>query len=73
VADGAISFVIDHFVTTRVSKHFYGTRCNSLYDDGNVEHIRRSSQTFISAAGEKRLPRVYSVILPRVCSPLLKV
>lgn len=64
VADGAISYYIDHFVQTRVSKLTYGSKGSIDYDSSNLEHRRRS--TFTSISGIKRIDGVFWVILSGV-------
>ena len=64
MADGAISYYIDHFVQTRVSKLTYGTKTRIYYDPNNPEHRKRSPVT--SASGEKRIDGVFWVMLPGV-------
>jgi len=43
VADGAISYHLDHFVSVRVSKYAYGVHCNVSYNASIEEHRLRSS------------------------------
>ena len=64
MADGAISYYIDHFVQTRVSKLTYGSKGSIDYDSTNSEHRRRP--TFTAISGVKRIDRVFWVILPGV-------
>lgn len=66
VADGAISFYLDHFVSVRVSKFSYGSRCNWAFDLGDPEHVKRSHLTFVNPSGTLRVPNAYSEILPKV-------
>lgn len=66
VADGAISFYLDHFVRTRVAKVTYGAFANALYNPHNPEHRERESDTFLSMAGEKRIQGSFTIILPKV-------
>ena len=64
MADGAISFYIDHFVQTRVSKLTYGSRGSIDYDYNNPEHRKRP--TFTAISGIKRIDKVFWVILSGV-------
>jgi len=66
VADGAVSFCIDHFVTERISKFSVGIACNLIYDPNNPEHAARSADKYVNAAGEVRLSGFFDVILPKV-------
>ena len=64
VADGAISYYIDHFVQTRVSKLTYGCEGSIEYDSRNPEHQKRP--TFSSVSGVQRIYLVFHVILSEV-------
>ncbi|KAF9068279.1 hypothetical protein BDP27DRAFT_1224514 [Rhodocollybia butyracea] len=64
VSDGAVSFYIDHFVTTRVSRWSYGTDCFSAYDPNDPEHRRRGYSVH-GVSGRLRVSDVYSVILQK--------
>jgi hypothetical protein len=64
VADGAISYYIDHFVQTRVSKLTYGCQGYITYDPGNPEHLKRSTCTAVS--GITSIDRVFLVMLSGV-------
>lgn len=65
VADGAISFYLDHSVSVRVSRVAYGTECNTPYRKDDVEHRSRSSRVFQGLDGVQRLPDYFSTILPK--------
>ncbi|KAG6918266.1 hypothetical protein DXG01_015640 [Tephrocybe rancida] len=65
VADGGVSFYIDHFVTARVAKYAYGLNISTPYNPDNVEHLKRLSTRFTDAAGHERLPNAFSIILPK--------
>ena len=66
VSDGAISFYLDHFVRTRVSKVTYGAFVTTEYDASAPEHRSRSHSVFASVSGEKRIPGFFDIILPKV-------
>lgn len=66
VADGAMSFFLDHFVRTRMSKAFYGVPMCQYYDSSNSEHRLRAQNTFVRPDGLTYVTNVFSVILPRV-------
>jgi len=66
VADGAISFFVDHFVAARVSKLAYGTSCMTRFQSNNAEHIARSAMKFRDLSGDWMVGGVFSVILPKV-------
>ena len=64
MADGAISYYIDHFVQTRVSRLTYGSRDSIVYEYGNPEHQKRPTYTCVS--GDKMIDGVFWVILSGV-------
>jgi hypothetical protein len=66
VSDGAISFYLDHFVRTRVSKITYGNFCHIPYDPSDADHQRRSHKIFTSVSGNKRISDCFDIILPKV-------
>ena len=66
VSDGAISFYLDHFVRTRVSKLTYGDFCHIPYDPNDPSHVARNTNTFMSISGSKRISDYFDVILPIV-------
>ncbi|KIM36858.1 hypothetical protein M413DRAFT_281536 [Hebeloma cylindrosporum] len=65
VADGAVSFRIDHYVTARVSKFAFGVNCCTEYDAKNPEHISRSYYKFIGLDGIAKIDGLFSNILPK--------
>jgi hypothetical protein len=66
VAHGAVSYYLDHRVTTRVSKYTFGVRCGTPYDPDDPEHIERESTKYRSASGVWYIPNAFQTILPRV-------
>ena len=72
VSDGAISFYLDHFVRTRVSKITYGNFCHIPYDSTAPDHKLRAHKVFTSVSGHKRISDSFDIILPKVsCAPCL--
>ncbi|KAJ3512364.1 hypothetical protein NLJ89_g3559 [Agrocybe chaxingu] len=66
VADGALSFYLDRYVTSRVSKYTFGTDVCVNYNSFNEEHVKRRSKVFRhSISGELKIPGGFSVILPK--------
>ncbi|PBK65406.1 hypothetical protein ARMSODRAFT_940350 [Armillaria solidipes] len=65
VADGAMSFYLDHAVTSRISKFNYGVRMNRKFDPGNAEHEKRKHKAYIDASGDLRVGDQFSIILPK--------
>ncbi|PIL25741.1 hypothetical protein GSI_11491 [Ganoderma sinense ZZ0214-1] len=63
VADGAVSFYLDHFVSSRVTKVTYGTKICVKYHPDDPEHFARRYQKFIRPSGSVNLPNGFSTIL----------
>jgi hypothetical protein len=66
VADGAVSYFIDHLVSSRVSRFTYGTECSVPFNPFDMEHRARQKDVFRSASGILALPRAFSSILTKV-------
>jgi len=65
VAHGAVSYYLDHRVTTRVSKYTFGVRCGKPFDPDDPEHVERESSKYRSASGIWYIPNAFETILPR--------
>ncbi|KAJ4471454.1 hypothetical protein J3R30DRAFT_1080306 [Lentinula aciculospora] len=65
VADGALSYYLDHFVSVRVARLTYGTDCVRVYNPRNMEHMRRRDTVITQPSGRKVVPNVFSVILSK--------
>ncbi|KAJ7048203.1 hypothetical protein C8F01DRAFT_139384 [Mycena amicta] len=63
VADGAVSFSLDHFVTARVARETFGIECAMPYDPHDKQHQLRSRLTKNAVSGEKVLHEIFSPIL----------
>jgi hypothetical protein len=63
VADGAVSFYIDHLVSSRVARATYGIECSTQYDSQDPEHLARESKSYINVAGVRRIPGYFESIL----------
>ncbi|KAG5644291.1 hypothetical protein DXG03_008709 [Asterophora parasitica] len=63
VADGAVSFYLDHVVAVRVSRFVYGVKCTVNYDPGRFDHLLRSAGVFIDVDGKPTLGGGFDVIL----------
>ena len=66
VSNGAISFYLDHFVRTRVSKFAYGSFYSVQYDPSDPDHISRSHKVRIGTSGAKAISGSFGIILPKV-------
>ena len=66
VADGAISFYLDHRVSVRVAKWTYGNKCEiPSYTLDAEDHARRDTEITI-LSGSKYIPNAFSSILAKV-------
>ncbi|KAM6497400.1 hypothetical protein JOM56_007873 [Amanita muscaria] len=65
VADGAVSYYLDHYVTARVSKYSYGLGIYTTFDPTNPEHARRRSTKFMDADGKYCMPGEFDTILKK--------
>jgi len=68
VADGAVSFYLDHFVSARVSKLSYGTRVYHMYIAQKESHRRRVHTLFTDITGYPSILGGFSEILAKVLS-----
>jgi len=65
VAIGAVSYYIDHFVTSRITQFTYGVPCYVTYNPSSPEHVQRSHKTFFDAAGDRCVPGHFISMLSR--------
>ncbi|KAH0836421.1 hypothetical protein J3R83DRAFT_8024 [Lanmaoa asiatica] len=65
VPDGALLFLVDHLVKSRVARATYGTTCSTFVDWGNPEHLSRRETWNINAAGMLMVPKAFKPILRR--------
>ncbi|GAW00248.1 protein [Lentinula edodes] len=63
VADGGVSFYLDHFVSSRVARYSYGIKCSKIYQTSNPEHRRRGFHN--SIAGTFQVENCFSLILQK--------
>ncbi|KAI0704720.1 hypothetical protein C8Q76DRAFT_181174 [Earliella scabrosa] len=63
VAQGAVSFYIEHFVTARVMKVTYGADILVDFDDTNAEHRARRHAKVVRPSGRVMLRNGFSTIL----------
>lgn len=66
VADGAVSFFLDNFVSARVSKLVFGTLTEILYDPTKPDHVARKATVYQNASGKLVVPNAFDMILPKV-------
>jgi len=65
VSDGAISFFLDHYVCTRVSKVSYGTLTILPYNTLDPEHVKRFASTFLHVDGLRYTGDAFRMVLPK--------
>ncbi|KAG1903416.1 uncharacterized protein F5891DRAFT_1019283 [Suillus fuscotomentosus] len=63
VADGAVSFYIDHLVSSRVARATYGVECRTRYNVLDREHLARQHKGVIDVDGETYLHERFESIL----------
>ncbi|KAM6493771.1 hypothetical protein JOM56_010132, partial [Amanita muscaria] len=63
VAEGAVSYYLDHYVTTRVARLSYGVMTSHLFNDKNPEHLDRESTKLTQANGKSYIPGIFDTIL----------
>jgi hypothetical protein len=68
VADGAISFYLDHRVSVRVARWTYGTNCAILFDSLDTEHRARKDTVITYLSGSMYVPNTFNSILSKVSS-----
>jgi len=65
VADGAVSFYIDHLVSTRTARFSYGIKTNVTYDETDYEHRIREYKRYTKVTGVEALPCAFSTKLAK--------
>ncbi|KAF8638104.1 hypothetical protein AX17_002444 [Amanita inopinata Kibby_2008] len=65
VADGAVSFYLDHFVSVRVANFTYGIECLTGFDKNNPDHVARSDKAVFRPSGKIVLSDYFDVILKK--------
>ncbi|KAJ7628237.1 hypothetical protein DFH06DRAFT_1480634 [Mycena polygramma] len=63
VADGAVSFYIDHHVSVRVARFTYGVQISEPYDQKRTEHTTRYKSSFLGSDGQFLVPCKFDPIL----------
>ena len=66
VANGAVSFYINHYVTARVAKVSYGIGGSINYVPGDREHARRSQNRWTRPSGLEMISGAFVTVLERV-------
>ncbi|KAF8632452.1 hypothetical protein AX15_001886 [Amanita polypyramis BW_CC] len=65
VAEGAVSYYIDHRVSVRVARCTFGVEVTRAFDPTDSEHIRRASRTQNAPSGHLRIGGIFSEILAK--------
>ncbi|KIL64018.1 hypothetical protein M378DRAFT_642370 [Amanita muscaria Koide BX008] len=65
VADGAVSYYVDRYVSARIAKYSYGVNVNIPFDPADPGHVRRKSTKFTDSDGKDRIPGIFSTILEK--------
>ncbi|KAJ7652890.1 hypothetical protein B0H17DRAFT_1101242 [Mycena rosella] len=65
VADGAVSFHIDHYVSVRVARFTYGVVISEEYNKDKREHADRGAKRFRGLNGQELIPNSFNAILRR--------
>ncbi|KAJ7641928.1 hypothetical protein FB45DRAFT_901378 [Roridomyces roridus] len=65
VADGAVSFCIDHHVSARVARFTYGVVCSQPYNPANFEHAARASKRYKGVTGLWMVPGAFDTLLKK--------
>ncbi|KAJ7274319.1 hypothetical protein B0H12DRAFT_1199638 [Mycena haematopus] len=63
VCDGAVGFYVDHHVSVRMSKAFYGVEFLRAFDGEDPEHVSRESTLCELPSGPRLLPDAFDCIL----------
>ncbi|KAG2104014.1 uncharacterized protein F5147DRAFT_615286 [Suillus discolor] len=63
VADGAVSFYIDHLVSSRVARVTYGIECKWQYNFQDPEHLARRHKAVIDVDGKTYIQEQFESIL----------
>ncbi|KAF9817075.1 hypothetical protein IEO21_03657 [Rhodonia placenta] len=65
VAEGSLSYYLDHFVSVRVARFTYGTRMADHYVPSNPEHQRRHNQLFTWPSGLQAIRGGFGTIMQK--------
>lgn len=65
VADGGVSYYVDHVVTERISRYAYGVECCVIFSRNDKEHVKRGKNIYLDLSGEVRIPGRFNTILAK--------
>lgn len=67
VAEGGVSFYLEHFVSARIVKMTYGTHVSVLYRSTDPEHVARSHKKEFPPSGVVMVPDAFCSMLTKEC------
>ncbi|GBE79274.1 hypothetical protein SCP_0204720 [Sparassis crispa] len=65
IAEGAVSFYLEHFVAVRMARVTYGTPCLRPYDPNDKEHYQRWEKIITRPSGHLVLPDAFGSLLQK--------
>lgn len=65
VASGALVWVIDGVVGSRVSRYSFGIKCSTVYRGSESKHVVRSNKAYGGVDGVRHLPDAFGSILKK--------
>ncbi|KAH9912671.1 uncharacterized protein B0H18DRAFT_942250 [Fomitopsis serialis] len=65
VAEGALWFHLENFVSARVAKHIYGTDNSTRFKSSLPEHIERRHKSYVQSDGEVVIPDAFTKVISR--------
>ncbi|OSX61856.1 hypothetical protein POSPLADRAFT_1145484 [Postia placenta MAD-698-R-SB12] len=65
VAEGAVSFYLDHWVSARVARVTYGIECTTHYNESKPDHLQRRGNVRTRPSGRQVIPDHFSAILAK--------
>lgn len=67
MAHGAVSFYLDRYIASRVARHTYGTKINTLYDETRLSHRQRAQRVYTChVSGNRRLRDGFCALMKKV-------
>jgi len=66
VADGAVSFYLDHLVSSRTARATYGVEVVVTYDSSKPDHRKRQDRSYVDFTGVTCLSGAFTAILLKV-------
>lgn len=66
MADGALGFYLDRYVSARVARYSYGTEVSRRFVPIDPQHIKRSARKVRIPSGRVFLSGIFNTILPKV-------